>query len=151
MDHSLTGRQQSAVMIFLHTRYGIISHLVSLTLTMPTGAYLNLAVSYWWLWVSQQSPAGQTLEPAVAAIQRALALNDSFHWNHLTLGYIHLSQQQYEQALVEMERGVALAQDGGVLQQLCAFHRTDCDLEILNVSRGQNICHLTHEDRRFPI
>ena len=60
-------------------------------------------------WVSQQSPAGQTLEPAVAAVQRALALNDSFHWNHIILGYIYLYQQQYEQALAEMERAVALA------------------------------------------
>jgi tetratricopeptide (TPR) repeat protein len=71
--------------------------------------HLNLAVSYWRQWVSQQSPAGQTLEPAVAAIQRALALNDSLHWNHIVLGYIHLSQQQYEQALAETERAVALA------------------------------------------
>jgi adenylate cyclase len=71
--------------------------------------HLNLAISYWRQWVSQQSPAGQTLEPAGAAIQRALALNDSLHWNHIVLGYIHLSQQQYEQALAETERAVALA------------------------------------------
>jgi adenylate cyclase len=49
------------------------------------------------------------LEPAAAAVQRALALNDSFHFNHTVLGYIYLHQQQYDQALVEMERGVALA------------------------------------------
>ena len=72
-------------------------------------AHLILAVSYLWQWVSQQSPAAQTLEPAVAAVQRALALNDSFHWNHIVLGYIYLYQQQYEQALAEMERAVALA------------------------------------------
>src|SRR5712692_7913225 len=30
-------------------------------------AHLDLAVSYWLQWVSQQSPAAQTLEPAVAA------------------------------------------------------------------------------------
>ena len=72
-------------------------------------AHLHLAVSYLLQWVSQQSPAGQTLEPAVAAVQRALALNDSLHWNHIVLGYIYLYQQQYEQALAEMERAVALA------------------------------------------
>ena len=72
-------------------------------------AHLNLAVSYLWQWVSQQSPAGQTLEPAMAAVQRALALNDSCHWNHIVLGYIYLYQQQYDQALAEMERAVALA------------------------------------------
>ena len=72
-------------------------------------AHLHLAVSYLRQWVSQQSPAAQTLEPAVAAAQRALALNDSFPWNHIVLGYIYLYQQQYEQALAEMERAVALA------------------------------------------
>src|SRR5262249_54861050 len=72
-------------------------------------AYINLANSYLWQWVSQQSPAAQTLEPAVAAAQRALALNASLHWNHIVLGWISLYQQQYEQALGEMKRGVALA------------------------------------------
>jgi adenylate cyclase len=72
-------------------------------------AHNILAWSYWWQWVSQQSPATQTLEPAVAAVQRALALNDSYHWSHMLLGYISLYQRQYEQALAEMERAVALA------------------------------------------
>ncbi|NOT58120.1 MAG: tetratricopeptide repeat protein, partial [Deltaproteobacteria bacterium] len=71
-------------------------------------AHLNLASSYLWQWIAQQSPAAQTLEPAVAAIQRALALHDSLHWNHITLGNISLYQQQYDQALAEMERAVAL-------------------------------------------
>jgi TolB-like protein/Flp pilus assembly protein TadD len=72
-------------------------------------AHPLLAESYLGQWVAQQSPAAQTLEPAVAAIQRALALNDSYHFNHMVLGYISLNQQQYEQALAEMERAVALA------------------------------------------
>ncbi len=78
---------------------------------MPThlGAHFNLAASYLGQWVSQQGPAGQTLEPAMAAGRRALALGDSWHFNHITLGYIYLYQQQYEQALAEMERAVAIA------------------------------------------
>src|SRR5262249_46308342 len=71
-------------------------------------AHIELALSYLLQWLSQQNPAAQTLEPAVAAIQRALALNDSLFANHLVLGHIYLWQQQYEQALAEMERGVAL-------------------------------------------
>jgi adenylate cyclase len=71
-------------------------------------AHFHLALNYLLQWGSQQSPAAQTLEPAVAAVQRALALNDSLYWNHWALGYISLYQQQYEQALVEMERAVAL-------------------------------------------
>jgi TolB-like protein/Tfp pilus assembly protein PilF len=72
-------------------------------------AHNNLAASYWLQWFSQQSPEVQTLEPAVAVIQRALALNDSWFWVRIFLGYISLYQQQYEQALAEVKRGVALA------------------------------------------
>jgi tetratricopeptide (TPR) repeat protein len=72
-------------------------------------AHVHLAVSYLWQWRTQQSPAAQTLEPAVAAGQRALALNDSLYWTHMLLGIISLYQQQYDQALAEVERGVALA------------------------------------------
>jgi tetratricopeptide (TPR) repeat protein len=60
-------------------------------------------------WLSQQNPAAQTWEPVVAAGQRAVALNDSWYFSHITLGYIYLYQRQYEQALAEMERAVALA------------------------------------------
>ena len=49
-------------------------------------AHLLLAGSYLWQWIAQQSPAAQTLEPALAAVQRALALNDSLYWNHIVLG-----------------------------------------------------------------
>jgi adenylate cyclase len=71
-------------------------------------AHINLANSYLWQWGSQQSPAGQTLEPAMVAAQRGLALNDSGHFSHITLGAVYLLQQQYEQAVAEMERAVAL-------------------------------------------
>jgi len=60
-------------------------------------------------WLAQQSPAGQTLDPALTALHRALDLNDAHHWSHLVLGSIYLYQHQYEQALAEMERGVTLA------------------------------------------
>jgi adenylate cyclase len=77
-------------------------------------AHTHLAVSYLWQWLSQQSPAAQTLEPAVATAQQALAFNDSLHWNHIVLGYIYLCQQQYDRALAEMERAVALAPDDAI-------------------------------------
>jgi TolB-like protein/Tfp pilus assembly protein PilF len=74
-------------------------------------AHFLLAASYNLQRLSQQSPAGQTLEPAMAAVQRALSLNDSYHWPHIVLGYIYLYQHQYDQALAEMERGVMLGSD----------------------------------------
>jgi TolB-like protein/DNA-binding winged helix-turn-helix (wHTH) protein/Flp pilus assembly protein TadD len=71
-------------------------------------AHLNLAGSYLIQWGSQQSSTAQTLELAMAAAQRGLALNASLDWSRIQLGYVYLSQQQYEQALAEMERGMAL-------------------------------------------
>jgi adenylate cyclase len=71
-------------------------------------SYVSLATSYRLQWLSQESPADQTLEPALAAVQRALVLNDSYHRGHINLGYVYLYQQQYDQALEEMERGVIL-------------------------------------------
>jgi len=74
------------------------------------------------------------LAPAVAAGQRALALNDSLHWGHINSGYISLYQQQYDQALAEMERAVALAPTeagnyAGLAEVLSRMGRTEDALE----------------------
>jgi adenylate cyclase len=71
-------------------------------------APLNLASSYLWQWIAQQSPEAQTLEPAVVAAQRVIALNDSLPQGHAILGYVHLWQKQYEPAIAEMERATTL-------------------------------------------
>jgi len=97
--YNLTGRHAEAVATLKEVISRSPNHL---------GAHVVLAYSYRLQWLSQQSPAAQTLEPAVVAAQQALALNDSLHWSHIQLGYIYLYQQQYEQALAEMERAVAL-------------------------------------------
>jgi adenylate cyclase len=72
-------------------------------------AHFHLALSYLGQWIAQRNPDAQTLDLALAAVQRALALNDSLHWNHMTLGAVYLWQKQYEQAIAEMERAIALA------------------------------------------
>src|SRR5262245_14555956 len=59
------------------------------------GAHLQLAFSYLGLWGFQQSPDPQNLAQALAAAQRALALNDSIPGGHLALGYVYLWQKQY--------------------------------------------------------
>jgi tetratricopeptide (TPR) repeat protein len=68
------------------------------------GAYQQLAYSYVWQWAFQLTQDPQTLEQALAAAQRAVALNDSFWVTHAVLGSAYLYQQQYDQALAEMER-----------------------------------------------
>jgi tetratricopeptide (TPR) repeat protein len=96
----LTGRYAEAI--------GMLKEALSGSPNFLT-ARSYLAASYFNQWISQQSPAGQTLEPALTAIQRGLALNDSYPGYHIVLGHIYLFQRHYEQALAEMERGVALA------------------------------------------
>ncbi len=70
--------------------------------------HLILALSYLGQWLSQEGPANQTLEPALTAARRSLALNDSYV-SHVTLGDVYLYQKQYDQALAEMELAVAVA------------------------------------------
>jgi adenylate cyclase len=41
-------------------------------------------------------------------MQQAIALSDSYLLSHVILGYVYLWQKQYEQAIAEMERAIAL-------------------------------------------
>jgi tetratricopeptide (TPR) repeat protein len=72
-------------------------------------AYTTLAGAYMGQWISQQSSDDQPLELALAAVQRSMALNASYQWNHLVLGGIYLDQHQYDRDLAETEQGVAIA------------------------------------------
>ena len=54
------------------------------------------------------SPDPQTLEQALEAAQKAIALNDSLPWGHMALGHVHLWQKQPEQARAETERAITL-------------------------------------------
>jgi TolB-like protein/Tfp pilus assembly protein PilF len=71
-------------------------------------AHMTLAYSYLLQWTDQLSQDPQTLAQAFAAVRRAIALSDSVSWTHTTLGYTHLWQKQYEQAIAEMERAIAV-------------------------------------------
>jgi tetratricopeptide (TPR) repeat protein len=80
--------------------------------------YPELASSYVQQWGAQLSQDPQSLEQALEAAQQAVALNDSYWGSHVALGSVYLYQQQYEQALAEMERAVALNPNGGVIATL---------------------------------
>jgi tetratricopeptide (TPR) repeat protein len=71
-------------------------------------SYMSLASSYVSQWDWQLSQDPQTLEQALTMAQKAIALNDSFPWAHMILGNVYLWQKQYDKALAEMERAVAL-------------------------------------------
>ena len=71
-------------------------------------AYTYLGWTHWidgnWDW----SPRPQAEERALAAAQRAVALNDSLAGAHVLLGLVYLYKAQYEEATTEMERAIAL-------------------------------------------
>ena len=70
--------------------------------------HLGLAICYLQQWVTQQNADPQTLEQALAAVQRAVALNVSDPFGPANLGRVLLWQKQYEQALIQGEKAVAL-------------------------------------------
>src|SRR5262249_47017441 len=78
-------------------------------------AYLQLANSYLAQWVFQLSPDAQTLEQALAAAQKIIALNESYPWGHSTLGTVYLCQKQHELAIAEMKRAIALDPNSAAL------------------------------------
>jgi len=97
--HYLTGRSTEAITT--------LQEFLSRSPNFPP-AYAVLAVSYWRQWTSQQNPDADTLEQAVAAAQRGIALSDAYPPGHLALGYVYLWQKQYEQAMAELERATTL-------------------------------------------
>jgi TolB-like protein/predicted Zn-dependent protease len=98
--HRLTGRAAEAIATLKET----ISQSPNF---LPP--HWNLAVSYVQQWAFQQSADAQTLEQALAAAHRVIALNDAYFWGHRALGTVYLWQKQYEQAIAEMERTIALS------------------------------------------
>jgi tetratricopeptide (TPR) repeat protein len=71
-------------------------------------AYVVLAFNYVSQWVCQLSQDPRILVQAREAAQHALALHDSLPAAHSALGFVFLWQKQYDQAIAELERGVAL-------------------------------------------
>ncbi len=96
LAYRLTGRYIEAVTM--------LQELVSRNPNF-TAAYVQLANSYWGQWVSQQSLDDAQ---ALAAAQRAIALDDAYPPGHWILGSVYLWQKQYEQARAELERAIAL-------------------------------------------
>ena len=71
-------------------------------------AYAWLGATYYLEWVWRWSADPQTLERALALAQQALALDDSLPIAHSLLSYVYAQKQQYDQAMAEGERAIAL-------------------------------------------
>ncbi|HEV8714882.1 MAG TPA: tetratricopeptide repeat protein [Candidatus Binatia bacterium] len=71
-------------------------------------AYTWLGTSYWMEWRFHWSTKPQNLERAFALGQKALALDDSLPIAHSLLSNVYAVKQQYDQAIAEGERAIAL-------------------------------------------
>ena len=71
-------------------------------------AYAWLGSTYYMEWSLRWSADPQTLERAFALAQKALALDDSLPGAHSLLSSVHVQRQQYDQAVAEGERAIAL-------------------------------------------
>jgi len=74
---------------------------------MPS-AYPLQASNYLEQWAFQLSDNPQALNQAFEVAQRTIALNNDSPMAHIVLGYVYLVQKQYDPALAEIERAVAL-------------------------------------------
>jgi adenylate cyclase len=72
------------------------------------GAYVALGISYWLVWSLQWSSDPQTLERAFTLAQKAIELDDSLPGAHSVLSYTYLWKRQFDRAVAEAERAVAL-------------------------------------------
>ncbi|MBI3757040.1 MAG: tetratricopeptide repeat protein [Deltaproteobacteria bacterium] len=71
-------------------------------------AYARLGYTYYIEWGWQWSQDPQALERAGALAQQALALDDLLPIAHSLLSIVHARKQQYDQAITEGERAIAL-------------------------------------------
>jgi len=72
-------------------------------------AYVWLGETYYRERANRWSTDPQVLERALALIQKALVLDDSLPVAHSLLSEVYAQKQQYDQALAEGERAIALA------------------------------------------
>ncbi len=92
----------------------------------------NYAMAYWRLSAthladlildSTKSPKG-SLKQAEKLVQKALALNGALAEAHALLGRVYLAKRQYEQAIAEGERAIAINPNSPIAQYALAFSLT---------------------------
>jgi adenylate cyclase len=71
-------------------------------------AYAWLGVTYYREWIWRWSAGPQTLERALTLAQQATTLDDSLPVAHSLLGLSYVRKQQYDQAIAEGKRAIAL-------------------------------------------
>ena len=77
------------------------------------GAYTLLGWTYLMdVWFGSSKSPGKSMEQAAELAQKALALDDTLDLPHSLMGNIYLMSRQYEKAIAEEERAIALNPNG---------------------------------------
>lgn len=110
-------RYQSYYPLQLGTAYGLmgryneaftaLQEALQLNPTDPNACY-NLAASYFWQWLEQQSSDPQILERAAKTAKQYVTFSNSSDWTLEGLSAVYLWQKRYDEALAEAERAVTL-------------------------------------------
>ena len=76
-------------------------------------AYQDLAWNYLALWQTQQNEDARILDLAMEAAEQSLALNEALVLSHYALTMVHLNMKQYDRAVSEAEKTIAIAPGAG--------------------------------------
>src|SRR5216683_6681134 len=93
-DHNAKARQMFEKAIVLDPKYA--------------QAYAYMGMGYWLDWVQQWTNDPHSLDRAFKLGQQATALDDSLPVAHMVMGLNYLLKRQYDQAIAEAERAIAL-------------------------------------------
>jgi TolB-like protein/DNA-binding winged helix-turn-helix (wHTH) protein/Tfp pilus assembly protein PilF len=97
--HRLLWRHEEAISIFKTLLQQEPNYLT---------AYMHLTICYVQQYGYQLSPDPGTLERALEAAQQINALSAASPWGHRSLAVVYLLQKEYERAILEIERAIAL-------------------------------------------
>ena len=70
------------------------------------GVYMND------FWLDRTKSPQETLEKGYELVKKALAMDDSLPWAHISLSFIYILKREYDKAIAEAERAVALDPSG---------------------------------------
>ena len=70
------------------------------------GVYMND------FWLDRTKSPQETLEKGYELVEKALAMDDSLPWAHISLSFIYILKREYDKAIAEAERAVALDPSG---------------------------------------
>jgi adenylate cyclase len=93
----------------------IAGEVIAMCPEVPMAYRLMAAVYQQDFWLSPTKSPAESIEKGIAMIQKALALDDTFAEGHSVLSVFYLQKREYDKAIAEGERAVALNPSGATI------------------------------------